>query len=207
MCLLLSSFGILSIRERIWLNDYYMCLKLFRCYPIWSVSSSCHHIHRCIFNSRITRINEDSHIFFFFSFEFQLNPNRYLIKLRHSSCAPLWSHWTTNDKDNDLTRLHIIRHTSTQYGVNVLLCRKAKLGICGKNGQYPNGLSILDVFFSTHFHKSQEKCSSFIVPACLWLFYSYPRHLYTFQSYRHQNRARSIKCLLNGFYITQPICC
>lgn len=26
MCLLLSSFGILSIRECIWLNDYYMCV-------------------------------------------------------------------------------------------------------------------------------------------------------------------------------------
>lgn len=120
MCLLLSSFGILSIRERIWLNDYYMCLKLFRCYPIWSVSSSCHHIHRCIFNSRITRINEDSHIFFFFSFEFHLNPNRYLIKLRHSSCAPLWSHWTTNDKDKDLTRLHIIRQAHSM--VSMYFC-------------------------------------------------------------------------------------
>lgn len=96
MCLLLSSFGILSIRECIWLNDYYMCLEwLFsffvQCFgriifKFMSSRSSCILFFRLFF---FTRFN--SRLLFAVVFHFSLQFKSISFKTQVKLC-PSWLH-------------------------------------------------------------------------------------------------------------------
>lgn len=159
MCLLLSSFGILSIRECIWLNDYYMCLESFLLQALlllsivgWfaSLSSSCHRVHCNIyffFNSCSSdRLQKSVHIFC-------LNSNRYLTKSALSpvtSCVGILSFGRHTPRRRPNQRTTILRGCT----LNTVWCQRTLSewqseldGICGEM----DNIQMVSLPFFPHF--------------------------------------------------------
>lgn len=152
----------------------------FCCFLFYFSLSSCHRVQRNIFNSRSQTIH--AHFFSIF-----FNSNRYLIKLSVSQAV-----FAFNEGQRFLR----------DYTLNTVWCQRtfrrktnAQNFIFFSCWKEMDNIQMVSFFFCF---------SSLFLSVCSMVVRN-PPPLFSssfsiFQCYRHQNRARSIKCVLNGFY-------
>lgn len=140
---------------------------------------------------------------------FCLNSNRYLTKSALSpvtSCVGILSFGRHTPRRRPNQRTTILRGCT----LNTVWCQRTLSewqseldGICGEMDNIQMvSLPFFSHFFPLFFSRSQWRRSSTSHSLVLLLATFFPSVcMYTFQCYRHRNRARSIKCVLNGFLL------